>query len=435
MKKSIQLHNSLRVLNVAFDVGKDLLTWQTQPNETAESGSLANTTATISTLLPQLQRLAKKYAYDEVRVICESTGVYHRSLLQLASQANMRTALVAGEAVAKMRTIESNDPNKTDEKDPATILAVAKIGKLLKHRLLDVRFAELRELHSVYKASEEAHACCKTELHHALKAIFPDLRLTKHSLFGPGGIRMLELFHGNPDWIVACGSLEQFTAKMKAKKLLVQSITLRRIWEAAQRSVEQKIPGVVRIAQSHRVSHLVSDLEAHKRRLESIAALMVSSYRDLCAEVPSLPKAVPHVLTEFMASRIIAETGALSDFRSYRQLFRYAGLNLCERKSGVWRGKTKISRRGRANLRHVLNLWALSLVCSNRLYASYFRRKCDVEKMPGTKAMTCVMRKALKMLYGWSNSGTEFSAERVQRSRGKAKVKTVSIPSLASAAG
>jgi len=48
----------------------------------------------------------------------------------------MRTAVAVGEAVAKMRTIESNDPNKSDEKDSATILAVAAIGKLLWHRTL-----------------------------------------------------------------------------------------------------------------------------------------------------------------------------------------------------------------------------------------------------------------------------------------------------------
>ena len=116
-------------------------------------------------------------------------------------------------------------------------------------------------------------------------------------------------------------------------------------------------------------------------------------------------------------ARLIAETGPLSDFSSFRQLLRYAGLNLCERKSGVWRGKTKISRRGRANLRHVLNLWALSLVSPGRLYATYYRRKRDTEKMPGTKAMVCVMRKSLKMLYGWSRSGEAFDQGRVQSNR------------------
>ncbi len=67
--------------------------------------------------------------------------------------------------VNRRACIESNDPNKSDEKDPSTILAVAKIGMLLRYRLLDDLYAELRELHGVYKAAEESHARCKTELH------------------------------------------------------------------------------------------------------------------------------------------------------------------------------------------------------------------------------------------------------------------------------
>ncbi len=417
--KSIQLHTSLRVLNVAFDVGKNILNWETEVNESTKAGEIVNSTETIVKLLGQLQRLAKQERYDEVRIICESTGVYHRALLQLASKAGMRTSLVAGEAVAKMRTIESNDPNKSDHKDPGTILAVAKIGKLLKHRLLDSLFAELRELHGVYKAAEEVHARCKTELHHVLKAIFPDLRLTKHSLFGPGGIRMLTLFQGNPVWIAACGSFENFVAKMKAEKLLVQTITLRRIWEAAESSMKLDVPTIVRHAQSIRVTHLVSDLDAYRRRLASLSEQMIRSYRGLREYDSTLPEPVPHVLTELMAARIISETGPIKDFASYRQLLRYAGLNLCERSSGVWRGKTKIGRRGRANLRHVLNQWALSLVCRDRLYAEYYRRKRDDEKMPGSKAMVAVMRKALKMLYGWSLSSEGFDANRVSHDQSR----------------
>ena len=417
MRKSIQLHASLRVLNVAFDVGKDLLTWETQPNEQRLTGSLGNTTDAIVKVLKQLERLGKEQRYDELRIICESTGVYHRALLRLASQRGMRTALAAGEAVAKMRTIESNDPNKSDEKDPGTILAVAKIGKLLWHRLLDDQYAELRELHGVYKAAEEAHARCKTELHHMLKAIIPDLQLTKHALFGPGGLRMLRLFRGNPVWIAACGSFEGFVSQMKEEKLHVQTATLRKIWEAAESSVKLGVSPLVLSAQSTRVGHLYSDLECWATRLEHLAQSMVTCYRRIQEQNNTLPQRTLGVLTELMAARLIAETGPLSDFSSFRQLLRYAGLNLCERKSGVWRGKTKISRRGRANLRHVLNLWALSLVSPGRLYATYYRRKRDTEKMPGTKAMVCVMRKSLKMLYGWSRSGEAFDQGRVQSNR------------------
>jgi transposase len=416
MRKFIQIHAPVRVLNVGFDVGKDKLNWETNANDEWFSGELLNTTDTILEVFRKLASLAKRFQYDEVRIICESTGVYHRSLLQLAGQFGFRTSLVSGEAVAKMRSIESNDPNKNDDKDPGTILAVAKIGKLLAHRLLDEQYAELREHHAVYVAAEEEHARCKTQLHHALKAIFPDLNLTKHSLFGPGGLRMMHLFHGNPVWIVSQGSFEKFAAKMREDKTRVHSVTLRKIWEAAEASCKQHVPPIVRMAQSTRISHLAADLGNWARRLEDIEQKMVACYLKIKEQDTRIPERTLGVITEFMASRILAETGPLSDFHSHRQLVKYAGLNLYVRKSGKWQGKTKISRRGRANLRHVLNMWALSLVSPRRIYSEYYRRKRDSDKMPGDKAMVCVMRKALKMLWGWSRQAQQFDRERISRS-------------------
>lgn len=92
---------------------------------------------------------------------------------------------------------------------------------------------------------------------------------------------------------------------------------------------------------------------------------------------------------------------------------RYAGLNLLERQSGKFKGQIKISRRGRSAIRHVLNKICLSLVQRKRLFGPYYHRKKDDDRMPGDKAMTCVMRKFLKMLYGWSQSGQQFDQVRV----------------------
>ncbi|MEZ6138895.1 MAG: hypothetical protein R3C53_28755 [Pirellulaceae bacterium] len=170
-------------------------------------------------------------------------------------------------------------------------MAVAKIGKLLAHRLLDEQYAELREHHVVYMAAEQERARCKTEMHHALKAIFPDLNLSreKKALFGPGGIRMMELFHGNPDWIISSGDFESFVAKIRADKTRVQTATLRKIWEAAQASHTQQVSPIVRAAQANRIAHLASDLSTWTRRLETIEDKMELAYRCLKSQDARLP--------------------------------------------------------------------------------------------------------------------------------------------------
>lgn len=75
---------------------------------------------------------ALKRGYEGLRIICEATGIYHRRLLHTARQHGCLTCLISGEATYKSQVIQSNDYNKTDKKDPKTILLVYRLGGGLK---------------------------------------------------------------------------------------------------------------------------------------------------------------------------------------------------------------------------------------------------------------------------------------------------------------
>ncbi len=69
---------------------------------------------------------------------------------------------------------------------------------------------------------------------------------------------------------------------------------------------------------------------------------------------------------------------------------------------------------GRSELRYVLNLMAIPLVGLRKLFADYYwKKKKESDKMPGQKANVCVMRKILKMFFGWYKSGEPFDQSRV----------------------
>ena len=114
-----------------------------------------------------------------------------------------------------------------------------------------------------------------------------------------------------------------------------------------------------------------------------------------------------------MLARLFAELGPLDDFGHWRQVLRYAGLNLRERESGKYVGLVKIARKGRPRLRWILSQIAFPLVKKKCLFGEYFHQKRKVQKMAGPKAMTAVSRKIVKMIWGWYQSGTAFNAERV----------------------
>ncbi len=139
---------------------------------------------------------------------------------------------------------------------------------------------------------------------------------------------------------------------------------------------------------------------------------MEALYVELCQFDPRLPQQQPDVITTFHLARIVAETGPVGDFTTLRKFMHYAGLNLREKQSGTYRGKNKLSKKGRSLLRKVLSLIVLPLVKKTGLYGPYYHNK-KAHGMSGTKAMTAVMRKFLKLFYGWYKSGGHFDRNRV----------------------
>ena len=94
---------------------------------------------------------------------------------------------MSGEAVAKLRVVESNDSGKTDIKDPRVIRTVVRLGKTLVHRELDEIYGALREWHKVYEAAQLGVVQAKGAIHHQLKALFPDYSFSRDFLYQTSG--------------------------------------------------------------------------------------------------------------------------------------------------------------------------------------------------------------------------------------------------------
>jgi len=117
-------------------------------------------------------------------------------------------------------------------------------------------------------------------------------------------------------------------------------------------------------------------------------------------------------VTAFMFSRILAESGSWKGYPGIRQLMRYAGLNLREKQSGTYQGQVKLSKKGNSLMRKCLGQMVFSgLIKKNRLYGDFYRQK--KAKRNGFYALTCVMRKVLRMLFGTYKSQAGFQGERV----------------------
>ena len=157
--------------------------------------------------------------------------------------------------------------------------------------------------------------------------------------------------------------------------------------------------------------HAWEDLETHQKRRQEAQENLERLYDEARVDDPNLPEPTQGVLTKIKGARLVAELGPMRDFDNLSQVYRFLGMNLVERQSGRYRGKTKSSKKGRRLGSKVTHQIAFSLSKKDRLFGTYYHGK--KEKMEGTKAMTAVARKYVRMFWGWYKSGKAFDPNRV----------------------
>lgn len=407
--------NPERMLDVAFDVGKDKLNSVFEIGPQRYEDEFGNRSIAIRRELKGYMEQARANGFETLRVLCEPSGGYEKALVKIAHQLGCRTAYVGGEASHKFRMVVYGEPGKTDTRDARPLLAVAAHGKLLTIRQLPDEYELLREINGEYDWNSNQRVMIRCEIHGLLLRLFPDMPMGNDFRYEAGGMAMAREYGWSPKRIVAAG-LAHLTECLKTANARLRDDTITKIWEAAGQSVLLHDGGSGADYLAERLQRHYKGFERLDRERLALRARLEEVYLKLREKDPRLPAGVDGVIKLYMLARIVAETGPLSDFRSIQQLYRFAGLNLCERKSGKYQGKTKISRKGRVALRRVLGRAVLPLVRKGRLYGEWYHTP-DGETKKG-KGMSALMRKFLKMILGWYKSGREFDLKRVFTSSG-----------------
>lgn len=106
---------------------------------------------------------------------------------------------------------------------------------------------------------------------------------------------------------------------------------------------------------------------------------------------------------------VVAETNGFHDFRNSKQLVSYAGYDIVENQSGRFTGKTRISKRGNAQIRTILHMGSVSVIRYKiepfyDFYIRLLKRNGRIKK----KAMVAVQRKLLILIYTLWNKDEAF---------------------------
>lgn len=115
------------------------------------------------------------------------------------------------------------------------------------------------------------------------------------------------------------------------------------------------------------------------------------------AQTHDLAQTIPGVSTTSLAIILCGLTD--KHFTNRDQLVAFVGLDVRARRSGMWQGKERLSKRGNAFLRKVLYQIAWGLKMHHPIYQQYYQRLYHEEGKHYTTTLIAIARKFLRYLF------------------------------------
>jgi transposase len=173
-----------------------------------------------------------------------------------------------------------------------------------------------------------------------------------------------------------------------------------------------------------RLLRLIGELEYYQIRLSDVEKELESVMsKSESGEILQSMKGVGVVIS----AAFLGEIGDISRFDDWKQIRRLAGLNLVEDSSGKHKSKTKISKRGRPYLRHMLYMAGTSGCLHNaemRQYYHYLRNrlKNPLNKM---QALVATGLKVMRILFYMLKNKEKYNPEKALGDVRKLQIKSL----------
>lgn len=383
-------------------------------NEYEITESFFNELTVIEERLDYYSKQARGLGYSGLSVVLEPSGRYEKKLTQTAIQHGHSVWVVNPERMYKAGVVHHGDDGKSDPLDGQVLYMMGKMGKVSRVVPLSDHWQQLRQLGKWLEDCTLIAADHRIRIGGLRRELFVDYHQRSDLTWGPTGIAIQQLYGFDP-WKITQEGYSRYVGQVKSHRRGIPERCLARIWQQAKSSCKAQLSPSQRRVCSDQLSYLWHQWEGHEKRKGQLAAQMIQIVDDLSPDhwVPPIFSG----LTEQMRAKILAETGPLRQFPHWRALLAYSGLKVRIRRSGKYRGKDKITKKGRILLRKLLGQAAFSVSRRDRILGEYYHRKLS-EGMNHGKAKVACMRKLVKILYATAKNSEQINPERIYRCAG-----------------
>jgi len=353
---------------------------------------------------------------EDVVVGFESTGPYGEPLVHYLQKRGVRLVQVNPMHTKRLKELHGNSPNKTDEKDPKVIADIIELGHALSLVIPEGVAAELRRLTQARERGIARRTALLNQLHDLVFILFPEFLQIMGSMKGKSAQYLLT-YHTIPQEIIGLG-LETLTLVLRRiSRGTLGAERASALYEAAQGSVGIK-EGEDSIVFEMR--NILAIVEASDRFTEDVETKM-SHY---LGQIPYSRSILSlKGVGKITAAGLIGEVGDFRKFKTISEITKLAGLDLFEISSGKYKGKRRISKRGRPLMRKLLFFAAVNVVRKGGILHEQYQQ-CLQRGMVKMKALTAMARKLLRIIYALVRDHSDYV-------HGYTKTQKLSLPEAA----
>jgi transposase len=337
---------------------------------------------------------------EEIVVGFESTGSYGEPLQHFLMKRSVKLVQVNPMHTKRLKEVQGNSPNKTDQKDPKIIADIIKHGHALTVVIPEGTAAELRRLTQARERAIRRRTSLFNQVQDLIFIVFPEFLQVMKNIKTRSAQYLLR-HYPCPEDIIQCGFETLSATLRRISRGKLDEERAQALYAAAGHSVGLQEG---RKAILFEIREILYEIESSDKFIEKVE-------QEMAVLLPEIPYSHSILslkgIGEVTAAGLIGEVGDFRKFHTLSEVMKLAGLNLFEISSGRHQGNRHISKRGRSLLRKMLFFAAINTVRKGGVMHVAYQRHLD-QGMPKIKALVAIARKLLRIVFALVRDHNEY---------------------------
>ncbi len=296
----------------------------------------------------------------------EATGHVWPAIADYLATAGERYSIVNPLATHRVREARQMGRDKRDITDAEQIADLLRIGMVTQTQLMPPNYVALRRAWGELSRLRFERARLKTLLAHQIYGWFPEFTGNWSKTLSPGALAVLRL--GLTPFDIAQMSEPELVAQAK------EAARGRRLWRHKVRQLIEKAKTSVAPRQGNQVlaseiQRLVARIDLAQDQMDDLGSEIQRALN--CIEEAEYLSTIPG-MSWLTVAGLIAEIGPIDNYANGRQLIKLAGTNPGRRQTGNADPATRMTRRGRSQLRTILYMATLAATQHNPRIAAHY---------------------------------------------------------------